>query len=85
MLLQNKTVLIVGGTSGIGRSLVETAANEGACVAFTGRNVQKGCELVEALRAKKQVVDFWKMDVQNIESSCSAVDDILNKIGRAHV
>lgn len=53
MLLQNKTVLIVGGTSGIGRSLVETAANEGACVAFTGRNVQKGCELVEAVACKK--------------------------------
>ncbi len=41
MRLLNKTVLITGATSGIGKACVEACLKEGAKVIFTGRNLGK--------------------------------------------
>lgn len=40
--LANKTAIVTGGTSGIGRQIVETFCVEGARVVFTGRDVDRG-------------------------------------------
>ncbi|MCH9644774.1 MAG: SDR family oxidoreductase [Gammaproteobacteria bacterium] len=50
--LKNKTVFITGGTSGIGEDIVLHFAEQGARVAFVGRNREKGqdvCDKVIAL------------------------------------
>jgi NAD(P)-dependent dehydrogenase (short-subunit alcohol dehydrogenase family) len=54
MRLQGKTALITGGTAGIGQAF----AREGARVALTGRNVQCGQAVVDAIRARRGQATF---------------------------
>ena len=41
-LLQDKIVLVNGGSQGIGAGIVQVAVREGATVAFTGRRAEVG-------------------------------------------
>ena len=45
---QNKTVLITGGTSGIGKATALAFAKEGANVVVSGRRVAEGIDLIRA-------------------------------------
>ena len=47
--LKNKTAVILGGTRGIGRSIANTFAEEGANVAICARNQEQVDEAVAAL------------------------------------
>lgn len=40
--MSRRRILVTGGTSGIGRSVVERLSADGAAVAFTGRNQERG-------------------------------------------
>jgi NAD(P)-dependent dehydrogenase (short-subunit alcohol dehydrogenase family) len=40
--LEGRNALVTGGSSGIGKSIVERLAAEGMTVSFTGRNVERG-------------------------------------------
>ncbi|MBL7258028.1 SDR family NAD(P)-dependent oxidoreductase [Paractinoplanes lichenicola] len=46
-----KTALITGGTSGIGRATALMLAARGANVVVTGRDVERGTEVVEKIQA----------------------------------
>jgi NAD(P)-dependent dehydrogenase (short-subunit alcohol dehydrogenase family) len=48
MRLEHQVALVTGGTRGIGRGIVERLAEEGASVAFTGRNSETGREVEHA-------------------------------------
>ncbi|MDE1175670.1 MAG: hypothetical protein PW789_03595 [Edaphobacter sp.] len=55
--LQGKKVVIIGGTSGIGRRVAEFALNAGAAIVIRGRNLE---HLTETVGAR-----MWFGDIQN--------------------
>jgi len=57
-----KSVLVTGGSTGIGHAVAAAFLREGARVVVTGRNMQAGASGLEALRKISATVDFLHGD-----------------------
>jgi NAD(P)-dependent dehydrogenase (short-subunit alcohol dehydrogenase family) len=85
MRLKDKVALITGGTSGIGEATAVLFATEGAEVAITGRNEQRGAAVVERIEQHGGHAAFFHADV-SIASDCRrAVDETLRAFGRLDI
>jgi short-subunit dehydrogenase involved in D-alanine esterification of teichoic acids len=71
--LSNRTVLIVGGTSGIGRELARRFAAEGSTVAVAGRSAQALAEL------SGEGFGTFRIDVTDSTSVEAARNDVLTQ------
>ena len=70
MDFSGKVVVITGGTRGIGKSLVEAFASNGAKVIFTyGKSDELAAKLKEEVIRKKGNADCYKVDVRNLMRS----------------
>lgn len=79
--LQNKNVMITGGTRGIGRAMTEAAAQAGANVIATYvSNEAAAQDFIGSLRSKGLKVHGIKLDVRNSQQ----VDEALNTIESDH-
>jgi meso-butanediol dehydrogenase / (S,S)-butanediol dehydrogenase / diacetyl reductase len=58
MRLEGKVALVTGATYGIGTTIVERFAQEGAAVVFTGRSADKGEALQAEFRSRQLRVSF---------------------------
>jgi NAD(P)-dependent dehydrogenase (short-subunit alcohol dehydrogenase family) len=87
MALQDKTALITGGTSGIGRAIAERFAGEGAEVVIAGRDHPRGREVVQAIEAVGGKARFVAADLASFEDvrrlaeAMSDVDVLVNNAG----
>jgi len=63
MRLSGKTALITGSTSGIGRATAEAFAREGADVIVSGRDEQRGAEVVAAITESGGSARFVRADL----------------------
>lgn len=63
--LEGKSVLISGGASGIGESMVRAFAAQGARVGFVDRAQRQGERLEALLRSQGQTVEFVHCDITN--------------------
>ncbi|MEU0544445.1 SDR family NAD(P)-dependent oxidoreductase [Nocardia sp. NPDC005978] len=80
-----KTVLITGGTSGIGAAAARLFAAEGARVAFCGRRVERGQSVEREIRAAGGEATFVRADVLVESDIRDFVDTTARIYGGLHV
>ena len=85
MRLKDKVALITGGTSGIGTATAVRFAREGAAVAITGRNVDRGEQVAQDINANGGDAMFIQSDVRLAGDCRNAVDRTLERFGRIDV
>ncbi|MFD8220631.1 SDR family NAD(P)-dependent oxidoreductase [Streptomyces sp. NPDC059697] len=77
--LHNKTALVTGSTSNIGRAIAEAFAAEGAHVIVSGRDRERAARVVEGIRAAGGRADFL---VADLDGSAAASRDLAERARR---
>jgi NAD(P)-dependent dehydrogenase (short-subunit alcohol dehydrogenase family) len=80
-LLDGKVVLVSGATQGLGAGIARAAAREGAAVAVTGRNNERGEQVAAELRNGGAAATYVRCDVGDVEQIRSAVAQAVRELG----
>jgi len=83
--MASKVVLVTGTSSGLGASIAVQAAKRGHRVYATMRDLGKKGSLETAAAGAKVQLSILALDVQNLASIDSAVDDVIKREGRIDV
>ncbi len=83
--LQDKVVLVTGGSKGIGAGIVRSFLAEGAKVANVNRSTSEGQALEAEYAAKGQDCFFIQGDLTDVEACRNAVQATFEKFGRIDV
>ena len=81
-LLKNRTILITGGATGLGRSMAFKFGSLGASIGIMSRNGQRLSGTVEDLRKAGINATFHVADVRKPEEIHTAVDALENELGQ---
>src|SRR5947209_9530839 len=81
MRLEGKVALVSGSTRGIGRSIAQMFAAEGAKVAVTGRTKERGQKVVDLIRGDGGEADFFELDVSNEDSVRAVTEAVAARFG----
>lgn len=88
MRLEGEVAIVTGGTSGIGRRMVERFVGEGAVVFFTGRRAALGADLARSTGASFIEADAAceadaKRAIESAASAAGCLDILVNNAGFA--
>src|SRR3954469_13907808 len=81
-LLDDRIVLVNGGSQGVGAAVARAAAREGAAVAVTGRRPEPGEALVAELTALGSKATFVRADLADAEQAKASVAAVVAAYGR---
>ena len=79
--LRGQTVFVTGGSSGIGADIVCAYAQQGARVAFTGRNAQSAAEVVRQAAACGPEPWFLPSDAADVAALQAAIGEVQTRWG----
>ena len=79
--LKDKVVLISGGASGIGETIVENFLQQGSRVVFLDKEKELGLRLVSKLKSYKYKAIFKECDLINIDDLKSIINQIREEVG----
>lgn len=85
MRLEGKVALVSGSTRGIGRSIAEMFAREGAKVAVTGRTVDRGQKVVDRITEAGGEAAFFALDITDESSVQSVCEGVAERFGKLDV
>lgn len=83
--MENQVVVITGSTKGIGKSMAEHLARQGASIVINGRNEESVTSTVKELKAIHDRIDGICASVTSEESCKKIIDDTIEKFGRIDV
>ena len=84
--LQGKSVIVTGGSRGIGRAIVELFADEGCDVTFFYRdNAKAADEVVQEAKATSRKVAAEQVDVRDATACAAAVERVADRCGRIDI
>ena len=72
--LTDKTALVTGATSGIGRAIALELARDGATVIVSGRNAERGADTVAAIEAEGGTARFVAADLGDLDSAAQLAE-----------
>jgi NAD(P)-dependent dehydrogenase (short-subunit alcohol dehydrogenase family) len=81
-LLDDKVVLVGGGTQGIGAGVARAAAREGATVVVSGRRRDPGEALVTELRSTGATAMYVPADIADVTQAQGSVASVVAAYGR---
>ena len=85
MKLRNKTILITGGSRGIGRAIALACAREGARIAICSRTESEVQKTAAELRALRADAEGWVCDVSLEEPVSTLIANVFQKFGHIDV
>jgi NAD(P)-dependent dehydrogenase (short-subunit alcohol dehydrogenase family) len=85
MRLKNRTAIITGGTSGIGKATALLFAEQGANLVITGRRAEKGKAVEEECRQRGVRCVFVEADHTKLEDCKKVVDTALKEFNQIDI
>ncbi|MBL7496647.1 SDR family oxidoreductase [Frankia sp. CNm7] len=79
--LEGETIIVTGGTGGIGEAIALRAAEEGGRVMVTGRRQAEGDRVVDLIRAAGGQAAFTRADISVEADVAAAVDATVREFG----
>lgn len=80
--LVGKTIVVSGGTKGVGKAVSEAFAREGASVAIGGRDVAAAKETIEKIRETGSDGLFVHTDLENVDDCRKLFDEAYDRFGK---
>ena len=82
MMLEGKTVIITGGSSGMGLGMAKQFVKEGANVVITGRDLERLQNAKQEILAFGDTIETFQMDVRVPEQAQAMIEFAVKKFGQ---